>query len=311
LNIQGRGHQPFEEVGIMPEYIPVQLSFAFGTAPVKRCTKCGHTKPVEEFYHCKQAPDGRNWRCRACVYTPHPTIRECRSCEQCGLSFARTARELRKSAGRFCSRACAQTHASAHAGSRRVERCCERCGVRFLVAPARVTTRNDRFCSTSCSAVHVGMVLRDRAPARIIRRPCRVCGTIVGVRAHKAGAAGFYCSRDCLGVDFQRRMRAAYNPNFRHGLAIDSGVYGRYRRALLRENGGSHTDEEWQALCERYGHRCLRCGKNKRLTKDHIVPVALGGGDEIGNIQPLCHNCNAQKNRRIVDYRADPAEEAR
>lgn len=62
--------------------------------------------------------------------------------------------------------------------------------------------------------------------------------------------------------------------------------------------------EEWRNLCKRYGFLCLGCGqKPKKLTKDHIIPVSLGGKDHISNIQPLCARCNSLKGNTIRDYR--------
>jgi 5-methylcytosine-specific restriction endonuclease McrA len=69
-------------------------------------------------------------------------------------------------------------------------------------------------------------------------------------------------------------------------------------------NGGSFTSEEWIALCERYGYRCLSCGDLCPLTADHVVPVSKGGANTIDNIQPLCQPCNSSKGTRIIDYRS-------
>ena len=52
---------------------------------------------------------------------------------------------------------------------------------------------------------------------------------------------------------------------------------------------------------------CERCGKplsRKSATIDHIVPVALGGSGEAGNMQALCRPCNCSKNKTVADYRA-------
>jgi 5-methylcytosine-specific restriction endonuclease McrA len=77
------------------------------------------------------------------------------------------------------------------------------------------------------------------------------------------------------------------------------------RRALAFGYEGEHfTLEEWLALVEFYGHRCLRCGTTERLSVDHVVPLSLGGSNAIDNIQPLCEMCNSLKSDTIADYRA-------
>jgi 5-methylcytosine-specific restriction endonuclease McrA len=80
--------------------------------------------------------------------------------------------------------------------------------------------------------------------------------------------------------------------------------YSARRRARKAGAEGRHTDAEWLALCESFGNRCLRCGaKNRPLTRDHIIPLSLGGSDYITNIQPLCAGCNGGKRDRVIDYR--------
>lgn len=75
------------------------------------------------------------------------------------------------------------------------------------------------------------------------------------------------------------------------------------RYAKLKKNGGSHTKQEWENLKLKYNNRCLGCKQVTQLTKDHIIPIALGGTDNIDNIQPLCRYCNSIKNVKIIDYR--------
>lgn len=67
--------------------------------------------------------------------------------------------------------------------------------------------------------------------------------------------------------------------------------------------GGSFTGEQFRELCKRHGSACLCCGEKKPLTPDHVKPVAKGGSSGIGNIQPLCRNCNSKKGNREIDYR--------
>lgn len=75
------------------------------------------------------------------------------------------------------------------------------------------------------------------------------------------------------------------------------------RRLKKTANGGSHTLQEWRELCARYNHRCLCCGQDRPLTRDHVIPVDCGGTDDITNIQPLCRPCNSAKGNRTIDYR--------
>jgi len=41
--------------------------------------------------------------------------------------------------------------------------------------------------------------------------------------------------------------------------------------------------------------RCVNCGSQNRLEFDHIIPVAMGGGNTARNIQLLCEECNRGK----------------
>lgn len=82
---------------------------------------------------------------------------------------------------------------------------------------------------------------------------------------------------------------------------------GHRRRARLLAAGGTFTAQEWNDLKAQYGYRCLCCGRQEPeivLTVDHVVPISLGGHNDISNIQPLCLSCNTSKgNRHITDYR--------
>ncbi len=41
--------------------------------------------------------------------------------------------------------------------------------------------------------------------------------------------------------------------------------------------------------------RCARCGGQRRLEFDHIIPLSKGGGSTARNIQLLCESCNRTK----------------
>jgi len=81
------------------------------------------------------------------------------------------------------------------------------------------------------------------------------------------------------------------------GLPYDlTNAQKRRLRLKAARKRGTHTNQEWEELKEEFCYRCVQCGiKTERLEKDHIVPLSLGGGDTISNIQPLCSKCNMSK----------------
>ena len=58
-------------------------------------------------------------------------------------------------------------------------------------------------------------------------------------------------------------------------------------------------------VLERYGGKCANCGSSDDLEIHHIVPVALGGTDNVTNLIPLCHVCHlsAHRGRSIDDIK--------
>ena len=76
-----------------------------------------------------------------------------------------------------------------------------------------------------------------------------------------------------------------------------------YERRYKTE--GHFTYASWCNLISIYNNKCLCCGKSNYLLPDHIIPAALGGTNNIDNIQPLCEKCNIRKRQKSTDYRPD------
>jgi len=79
----------------------------------------------------------------------------------------------------------------------------------------------------------------------------------------------------------------------------------RLRRQRVRQakSSGTHTDAEWVAMLSACGNRCVGCGRQDDLEKDHILPISRGGSDAIENLQPLCKSCNAGRDGNPKDMR--------
>lgn len=63
------------------------------------------------------------------------------------------------------------------------------------------------------------------------------------------------------------------------------------------------SDADWGIVLGFYGAECLKCHATKLIQKDHVVPLSLGGPDDVMNVQPLCKDCNNEKGNTYADYR--------
>lgn len=109
----------------------------------------------------------------------------------------------------------------------------------------------------------------------------------------------------------QQRYRANHPDKIQEALRVwnaenkDKKVdYQRKRRALQLDQAGYMPDGWFEAMVRVYGYQCAQCGSTENIQVDHVVALANGGLDEIGNLQFLCGKHNASKgNRHDTDYR--------
>ena len=162
------------------------------------------------------------------------------------------------------------------------------------------------------------------------------------IKCDKCGSTQRWPSGGCIpcGRESNRRFRAA-NPGYqrkwrqsnREKCNTITLKYRSANRELMRKRDNAWkkahpeiTRAQWQrrrarkknieseyydfkAICAHYNNHCVKCGEQKPLTVDHIMPISKGGPDIASNIQPLCLSCNSSKGARHIDYRPDAGPE--
>ncbi len=169
---------------------------------------------------------------------------------------------------------------------------CDGCGIEYVDYVKRLEKSRRHFCNAGCYRKSRFGEMNPKWRGGMVTRPCKVCKALFSVFPVFADSErdGIYCSPSC------RHEALRKYPN----RAITHRENNRRREARERAaaNIETHTYQQWMDLLERFAHRCAICGVSEKLTRDHIIPLSKGGSDAIGNIQPLCHSCNARKGNR-------------
>jgi len=79
-------------------------------------------------------------------------------------------------------------------------------------------------------------------------------------------------------------------------------------RPSTKKRGPAHRQKRArQAALRRDRFTCQHCGfhspTGKGLEADHVVPVDLGGSNEVSNLQTLCRDCHGVKTRAEAEAR--------
>ena len=74
------------------------------------------------------------------------------------------------------------------------------------------------------------------------------------------------------------------------------------RRGLERKKGlAAKWTLEMELLLHALQPACVVCGRDDRLTVDHVRPLSKGFGLEPGNAVILCKSCNSRKRTRSLE----------
>jgi len=146
-----------------------------------------------------------------------------------------------------------------------------------------------------------------------IQYNCDYCGeTATDKESSYKRKKRHFCKIECYANYRREIMPPEEQPTWRGGVT-NTEAHRRWKvknpermahlkaRRYARERGadGEHTLEEWENLKEQHRYLCAFCGEEKPLTKDHIIPLSMGGTDYISNIQPLCRGCNSRKWKHV------------
>lgn len=71
------------------------------------------------------------------------------------------------------------------------------------------------------------------------------------------------------------------------------------RRSKKNQLPSTLTLDQWEYIKKCFDNKCAYCGKRRKLTQDHFVPVQLGGGYTKENIIPCCQSCNSSKSSKL------------
>lgn len=245
---------------------PVPDQTVSDAAPaVKRCSKYGVTKSVAEFDRSKKERSGFRSECKECR----------RAYNVANADRLRTKRQARYQANAERLKQAQRDYFAANASV-----LCERQRARHARNRERDAATKRRYAQAN-----VAKIREDNRRWQAEHREERQTYDREYRKSHAAEKR-----------QYERKYRAAH-PEW------DKAKKHR-RRAKKRQAGGSFTPTEWRDLCAFYGGRCLCCGAtDRKLTPDHIVPLAKGGSSGITNIQPLCGSCNSSKGAKVIDYR--------
>lgn len=94
---------------------------------------------------------------------------------------------------------------------------------------------------------------------------------------------------------------AARLPVFRPAGWVERKAWApRSGQLVKRKRGRAGQKARAEVLSrEPFCRECAKAGRERKADQvDHIVPLAWGGSDEIGNKQPLCLDCHIAKSER-------------
>jgi hypothetical protein len=257
---------------------------------VKRCSKCGESKPAAEFYRRKTRAG------RECIYS------ECKFCIIKRQKAHYTAnkdklsdyyKEYRKRHAEKIRRRRSEYFFENHEHNLEINRAYKSTRRAELAAKSREYAQLNpgkvKDAKRRRYELNRDEILKKNRTAAALRRQINHDAELARERAYRE-----------RNPDRIRVTRKRWKLNNPHAVQAQS----KRRRALKSAVPGSLSASEWRSLVER-SSRCHWCKrkwtKERRPTLDHVVPLSKGGLHVIGNAVCSCRSCNSRKNNRLAN----------
>jgi 5-methylcytosine-specific restriction endonuclease McrA len=180
---------------------------------------------------------------------------------------------------------------------KKISKLCLMCGELFIVKLGHSSKRIT--CSRKCRYVYTSSITQGKDNpnySNAMQRHCIGCG--IDYQSYNKKTK--YCSVICRARADSIRAQKQYD------LLAPSTLADR-RRARRRKRQLAQpytlTGKQWLDIKTHFGFLCVYCGRDDLLlTKDHVLPVLLGGSHTMSNIVPACSSCNSKKGTKSIPF---------
>lgn len=230
---------------------------------VKTCKTCGQTMPTTEFGRNKAYKDGLQPRCRPCQCEKERAYRKANP--EVGRKAALKWRNANLDQARANYMKWAENN------------------------PDKVQAKKQRFAEAHREEI-------AQATAEWRSRPGNPGRNRENAQRWRQNPSNAQKQRDAAKEYRQRNAEAiaaywAANPEKLRAKTAK-------RRALKRQSGVyTITDKDVRRL---YASPCWVCGSTNDIHADHRIPLSKGGRHSIGNLDPLCADCNLSKHDKLL-----------
>ncbi len=251
----------------------------------KKCSKCGQTKSLDDYYADNRSKSGRQSQCKKCMKEWRVANRDK------AAAAARRYRERHPDLVRERARIYRQQNPEKVAESLRKWRAQNRQYTR-LYAQMYHRENVERRREYSRERRRRNPELVRRAKRRWRRRNIEAALEMERERSRR-----WRRKNPEKGREKQRKYQAAArlaDPQ----KAREKSRQSKQRWRARKRNGVSYriTSRDLRKIKQRH---CVACG-SAADSLDHVIPLSRGGTHGIGNLAAMCRNCNSSKGARTI-----------